>query len=241
MGLFGGICSAISSACSIVGNAVSTIGGAITGMASGLVSGIGKMIPVIGNIITAIQVAVYIGNAIVKVAEALGITSGNEKTDELGAKIMQEGTRPINEGETAEEYLNYILNDVELDTEKFKLSTENEKLAYNALGTALEARAIAEKLDMSITDDFLCSIGLLKLNSNFVLNLLRNLSNEGYWNTGVFTSYLRNQLSFNDNRSVSNIVKNTLKSEDPSLSEQDINSKIDDLKVGIGEKLSDTD
>lgn len=241
MGLFSGLCSIVSTACSFVGNAISTVGGAISGMASGLISGIGKMIPVVGNIITAIQVAVYIGSTIVKIAEALGITSGNERTDEIGAKIMQEGTRSIEEGETAEDYLNYILNDVELDTEKFKLSTDEEKLAYNALGIALEARAVAEKLDISITDDFLCSIGLLKLNNSFVLNLLRNLSSEGYGNTGAFTSYLRNQLSYNDNIAVSNIVRNTIKSEDPSLSIEDIDSKINNMKVGIGEKLSDTD
>lgn len=240
MGLFGGICSMVSAACSFVGNAIGTVGNAISGMASGIISGIGKMIPVVGNIITAIQTAFFIGNIIIKVAEALGITSGNERTDELGAKIMQDGTRSIEEGETAEEYLNYILNDVELDTEKFKLSTDAEKLAYNALGIALEAKAVADKLDISITDDFLCSIGLLKLNSSFVLNLLRNLSNEGYGNTGTFTSYLQNKLSFDDNYAVNNIVKNTIKSEDPYLSEQDINTKIDNMKVDMGEKLAET-
>ena len=115
MGLFTVLGGLLSAAISTVGPIISTVANVL----------INKLPPVIE---TAKLVIDTISEVVSKVCEILDIAPLDENTEELGAKVMQEGTRPKCDEETTQEYLDYLRNEVTFDKEKFDKMTPEEKL-----------------------------------------------------------------------------------------------------------------
>lgn len=230
-GLFAGICSTVGSLCSAV---VSTVSSSI----GGIVSTFGKLLPTIGQIVTGIQLVVKIADVIVKVADYFGILDDSAKLDEIGAKQMQEGTRPQMENESAEDYLNYLTNEVTLDEKNFEESTPEDKYVQNAVGLGIVSQAISEKVGVNIDTDFLIAIEKLKFQSSQVISLLKNLGNNDIGSTEKFVGYLKNELTNSETTSTGKAIKDSLSELNPQLSNEEIQKEIVKMKEDFNEKTN---
>ena len=228
MGLFSFVSDAISTVGSFVSGALSTVGSFLSNTAGSILSGIGKCIPVIREISIAVQIVAHAVKVIGEIFKE--VFQKEVDMEEIGAKIRQDGTRPQMEGETAEEYLNYLTNDVELDKEKHEKTSIEDKLVNMATGLSLVSDSLNEKLGVNITGEFLMTIGKLKLEHDFVDHLIKNFALQDLKNTDRFVSYLKNDLVDTEKTQMANIVKTTLLDVDSNLSEREIQNKIYDMK-----------
>lgn len=217
MGIFSAIGGFISSA-------VHTVGSAISSVASTLVSRLPDVV------IAAKIVIETVSTVIAKVSEVLGIAPQNENLEELGAKVMQEDTRAKMPEETAQEYLDYLRNDVKLDEEKFSKMSPEEKTVCSALGTSMVAKSIEEKTGVEIPADFLITIAKSKLKFEQVSKFINAFSENGIGSMGEFTKYITNDLTEDRSIKIGGIVKESLKDINPTFSEEDIQNEIVDMK-----------
>lgn len=100
-----------------------TIIGAVVGVATSIVNGLA----VIGMAVQGIKA---IGSAVISLGKALGIIKPERKVEELGDKAIQaeeQGIKP----ENFEKYEDYVkkIEDFEVDSEKSKQISEEEKIA----------------------------------------------------------------------------------------------------------------
>lgn len=214
---------------------------AIGGFVSAAISVVGPVIATVADVLVnklpvAIETAkVVIGTisfVVSKVCEILDIAPPDEKADELGAKAMQEGTRPKMEEETTQEYLDYLRNDVKLDQEKYARMSDNEKLACGALGTTMLAKSIEEKTGVELPPEFLTTIAKARLRYEQVEKFIRAFSENGIDSMGEFTRYISNDMSETDASRVGTIVKESIKELSPEMSEAEIQREIVEMKKG---------
>lgn len=170
------------------------------------------------------------------VATLTNVLKPNENIEELGQKAMQEDTRPMMEDETAEQYIEYLRNEIKLDEEKMKTLSPDEKLKADALGTALATTAISEKCGVEISPDFVRSIHTLSLTAKQITEYIESFSNNGIDSLDALTDYLRGDLSGDQKDEIHQIVKETEGKLHPELSNGEILCEIDAMKEKMEEK-----
>ena len=102
---------------------------------------------------------------VVDVAQAFGILNPDEDALTLGAKVKQEGTRGRMDGESMEDYFNYLREEVELDKEKLDNMTDEEKVACQVVGTAMTSEAISEKMGVKLSPEFVASMAKMEMSA----------------------------------------------------------------------------
>ncbi|MDQ7005566.1 MAG: hypothetical protein Q9N67_11875 [Ghiorsea sp.] len=145
MGFWSSVGSCLSSAISCVSSVVSSIGGALASGASSLLKVAGPWLGPIGQIAQVIGIA-------------LDVLKPKEHVEELGAKAM-ESDKSMADFDSTSEYIDYIRNDIKLDTEKFEHATEAEKLARLAIGTCITIKGVEEKKGFDIPMDTWLALG----------------------------------------------------------------------------------
>lgn len=208
----------------LITTAISTVGPVIAKAATTLVTKLPTIIEVAKVTIGAISTVVS------KVSEVLGIAPADEKVDELGAKAMQEGTRAKMDEESTQEYLDYLRNDVELDTEKFDKMSEKEKIECEALGTSMLSKSIEEKTGVELPVDFLMTIPRMKLDYKQVEKFIDAFSENNIESMGEFTKYISNEMSDKEAEKVGDVVEGALKELSPEMTDEDIQSEIVSMK-----------
>lgn len=217
MGLFALIGGALSAAATVIGPV-------LTSAATFLVT----KLPVVLE--TAAVCVSAISTVVTKVSEMLSIAPPGEKPDELGAKAMQEGTRPIGFEETTQEYLDYLRNDVVLDREKFEKMTKEERLNCEVIGDTMLAKSIEEKTGVEMTGEFLLTIPQANLQYQTVSALIKEFSNAGITSLNDFTRYISNDMSEAEAEKVGGAVKEAIRDTSPEMSQEDIQREIIAMK-----------
>lgn len=217
-GIITGICAGISAAIGVVSTAICSVGGA-------LVAGAKALIPIMSTVSGALEVVSRICTVIVAIASILGIAKEDEKLDEIGAKTLQEDTRPKLEGESAEEYMEYLRNEVELDREKFEKLKEEEKLACSAIGARLMSDSIEEKLGFDLPSNAILAAGLAKMSSNEFKVLIDKFKENDINSLKSIDGYLGNKLDINEGLKVDDIVSESIKKANPELSEDKVRER----------------
>ena len=221
--MFGLVLGALSAVGSFLASVV-TVAKPIVAAATALVAKLPEVL------VTAKMVVDTIASVVSTVAEFLGIAPKGENPEELGAKAMQEGTRKQLEGESSQEYLDYLRRDVTLDEAKFKAMSTEEKIACSSLGTAMVSKSIEEKVGIDLSPDFLLTIPKAKLSASQVAKLINAFASNGFSSMDDFTGYIKNDLSEDRVPKIGNIVRNSLKELNPSLSDAEIQHEIIDMK-----------
>lgn len=207
----------ISAAVSVIGPAIST---AATYIATKL--------PTI--IETASVIVSGITSIVTNISRILNIAPEDEKTDELGAKTLQEGTRPIEEGETAQEYLDYLRNEVDLDREKYDNMTAEQKLNCEIIGDAMVATSIQEKTGIGIPPEFLVVAGKGHMGYETANALIKTFLNNGIESLGDYVKYIDNDMSEKDAVKVGGAVREAISEVNPEMTPQDIEAEIVAMK-----------
>ncbi len=196
MGIFAAIGGAISSFVGSIGSALCSIGSQIG-------SAIAKVAPVLAEIakpvleIAKVVVEVVI-EAVVKivdgVAKALGLVPENIEPDELGARAMQHPEIKPEEYDSYEEYIKE-LEKADFDKKEFDKLSPAQKAAATAVGCGIEAKVIAEKMEMNIPMDFWVAGAKGKMDPKDVCVLLNAMKANGITDAGVFAKYTQGDLS----------------------------------------------
>ncbi len=154
MGLFAAIGGAIvagvsavgtlvSGACSFVAGVAGKVGSVISGFARKAVEVVAGIPKIDAN---GVEKAFdFAGKMISVTNECLGIKSEDEP-EVLGAKTVEAEKRITDFDGDVEAYIKYLNKEIKLDEVKFNEMSQEEKLGCKAVGTALEIRAIEDKI-----------------------------------------------------------------------------------------------
>lgn len=228
-GIFTGIAAAVTGVVSTVATFASTVGGSIVAGATALVAKVPNLILVKDVLETVAKVVVTIG-------EILGILKPeDDNMEELGAKALQEGTRPKAEDESTIEYLNYLKDEIELDKQKFEKLSESEKLACSAVGSTIVSKAISEKMSIEISPEFLLAVSKTNMEINEAFKYIATFSNKGFTTMDTFTSYLDNSLKQDKVQAVDSTMVEALKEVHPTLTDAEIREKIIETKINYNQ------
>lgn len=223
LGIISGIGAALVSVCTTIGGALATAGSIITRGAMTIV----QQLP---TIMRGLEIVENIAKVVTLIGKLLGVSPEDENIDELGAKTIQEGTRPRLPQETTEEYLNYLRNEVQLDREKFDKLSDEDKLACGAIGVRMVADAIEEKTDMVLSSEFLVSVGKSKMDYTEVKMFMDKFKQEGIISLDCVSQYLSNNLDPKEVPKVDSIMVASLKELNPGLSTEEIRDRIITMK-----------
>lgn len=224
MSILAAIGGVISTVASVIGPALST---AATFIATKLPAFLQTASIVVGAITSIVT----------NVSKMLDIAPEDEQPDELGAKTLQEGTRPIKEGETTQEYLDYLRNEVTLDREKYEKMTTEQKLNCEIIGDTMLAASIEEKTGVGIPPEFLVAAGKVQMGYQTVNALINAFSNNGIDSLGNYTKYIENDMSEKDAVKVGSAVREAISEVNPDMTPEDIEAEVVAMKREYNEEM----
>ena len=213
----------IASIISAVSSLATTVGPVVSSFASTLVA----KLPTIATTI------VKVASVIVNVAQTFGLLNPGEDALTLGAKIGQEGTRGRMDGESMEDYFKYLREEVELDKERLESMSEEEKIECQVVGTAMTSEAISEKTGVKLSPDFIAAMSKMEMTAAQLEAYVKAFSKQGTDSMDYLTKFLDGKLSDSALVEVYNIVDSVEKALDPSLDDNALQAKIDDMKNAI--------
>ena len=179
---------------------------------------------------TASVIVNAISSIVTNISKMLNIAPEGEQPDELGAKALQEGTRPIKEGETTQEYLDYLRNEVTLDREKYEKMTAEQKLNCEIIGDTMLAKSIEEKTGIGVPPEFLLVAGQINMGYKTVNDLINAFSNNGIDSLGDYVKYISNDMSEKDAIKVGGAVREAIFAGNPEMTPEDIEAEVIAMK-----------
>ena len=139
---------------------------------------------------------------------------------------MQEGVRHREPEESAEDYLNYIRNDVELDKERQAAMDQKDRMAAAAIGSALVLEATVEKSNVNLTPEYIVDASKAGLSPRDTLSIGRNLEKSSANGVDSFGPFLRQELDAADYLAASAAITEALRADYPDLSEREIKNEV---------------
>lgn len=179
---------------------------------------------------TASVIVGAITSIVTNVSKMLNIAPEGEQPDELGAKTLQEGTRPIKEGETTQEYLDYLRNEVTLDREKYDKMTAGQKLNCEIIGDVMLAASIEETTGVGVPPEFLLAAGKMQMGYQTVNALINSFSNNGIDSLEDCAKYISNDMSEKDAVKVGEAIREAISEVNPGMTPEDIEEEVIAMK-----------
>jgi len=220
MGFFSGIGSFISGAVSVVASVIGSIGSAVACFATNLLK---VSAPYIGPIIEAITL----------VGKLLDVLNSNDDVEELGNKAIQADKKP-EDFDSISEYIDYLRNDITIDKDKLKSSDKSTELANKVIGTSITAKGIEEKLDTNIAMEFWKEVIKQKLKETEIVKTIE-VYKKNNLNNADYEKYMIGDMNLEDRKKHSRSLIETYSELEPSLSKDEIEDKVMNLKYRIDE------
>ena len=112
------------------------------------------MIAPLGLTIPEIIIGIEVISAIVSVvAEILGLKDEEETPEELGMKAEIAEKKP-EDFESVDQYIEYLREEVSIDKKELEELSDEDRVKYLAIGTAITIKGIEEKYKMDMPVDF---------------------------------------------------------------------------------------
>ena len=217
MGFWSGVCSFVSSACSAISSAVSSIGRGVAAVATSIVS-------------LGMTLAGKVGETIKGIAVSLGILKPEDKMDELGEKAMMSDKKP-EDFESMNEYIDHLQNDVKIDKEKFDKLDKAELLARSGIGAAITLKGIEEKLETSISPEFLAAVAKQDLAADEIIQTIKTYK-EKELDTDDYSLYVDDEMSLDESDKHSDALVSVYQKLEPDMTIEQIEEKVMNLSSG---------
>lgn len=240
MGFFSSIGSAIGGALSSIGSAISSgISSICSSINSTFFSGAGGIAALATSLIIPgvglpeiIVVAGFIARVVSEIAEALGLKEKDETPEELGMKAEEADKKP-EDFDSIEAYIEYLRNDVEIDKEKLKELSEEDKLKYAAIGTAINIKGIEEKYGVEMPGDFWKTASDLRISAQETKQYIESCKQNGITNMKDMSDYLKGYAPESGTKPsvVSDSIMDALKKNNPGLPENQLAEKFNSLSL----------
>lgn len=215
MGMFSSFCSFVSSACSTISGAVSSIGRSIVSTATSIVS-------------LGVSLAAKVADAIKAVGISLGIIRPEDTMEELGERAMLSDKQP-EDFDSINEYIDHLKNNVPFDKEKFDSLDEKELLARSSIGASITLKGINEKLDATVTPEFMATVASQDLEANEIVETIKAYK-EKEIKLEDYKLYLNNDLTLDETSKHSSALVEAYQKLEPGLPLEQIEDKIMELR-----------
>ena len=211
MGLFSSFCSVVRSACSAISSAVSSIGSSIASAATSIAS-------------LGISLAAKVSDAIKSVGISLGIISPGDTMEELGERAMLSDKKP-EDFDSINDYIDHLRNNVPFDKEAFDSLDEKDLLARSSIGASITLKGINEKLDATVTPEFMATVVAQELETDEVIGTIKAYE-ERDLKLDDYELYLNDELSLDETTKHSNALVEAYQKLEPELSIEQIENKV---------------
>lgn len=241
MGFFSEVVGAIGCAVSAIGSAFvsgvssicSTIGGAFFGGAGGIAelatAIVGPMIgaPEISILLAAVRAVAEIVCAI---AENLGIKEKEETPEELGMKAEEAKKKP-EDFDSAQQYIEYLRKEVEIDQKKVETLSEEDRARYAAIGTGIYIKGIEERYGIKAPGEFWRTMADRHLSGEAVASCLDAFKEDGIGDMSDLSDYLKGQApkSGMEPERVSDSMIRAIRNLYPGISEEEAYQKLAEM------------
>lgn len=168
---------------------------------------------------------------IAEIAKILGV-DGDDSPEELGMKAEIAEKKP-EDFDSIEEYIKYLNEEIELEDGAVEDLSEVDKAKYGAMGAALNIKAIEEKYDVSLSQDFLRDVTIMKLDSKEVASYIQGFKENGITKMQDMTDYLRGEKIDSDKGSVSQSMLDVMSDLYPELSQEQLESKLAEMRSDL--------
>lgn len=222
--------SALSSVCSAVGRLCSKIGGVVMGGVSSLVSAIAPALSLEPHFLIFVAVVSVL-------AELFTDKPKEEKPEEIGMKAELADKKPEN-FDSINDYIEYLRNEVKLDTAKLEKLTPEERQKYQLVGLGLYIKDIEEQQGVKLDPEFLKSIPKLKAQeyeAADIANLMQSMKKNGVTDMKQYVDFMKGDLQPGSperqqvGASVKDMVEQHFKGEDVNMREK-INKLADTVR-----------
>jgi len=220
MGFWSGVASLASSAVSVVSNAIGSIGGSLASSASTFLK---VAAPWLGTVVQVVQI----------IGMLLDVINKDDNIDELGAKAMQVDSKKPEDFDSNSEYIDYLKNEVELDTQKFEEAGDTEKMARSAVGASIVVKGVEEKKGFDIPTEIWVQMAKLNL-ADKAQEIDKILETFKDGKLEAFVDYTKGNLDEKKELEVGDTLVGMYKELEPNTSTEEIESRV--MKMEVGDK-----
>lgn len=175
---------------------------------------LGKNLPKVINTIEAISVA-------------SNVLTPRDNANELGAKAMIAEKKP-EDFDKINDYINYLRNDITLDTES--LSQDPVDCAIRlAVGGTIALKGVNEALDADVSIPFLKSVSTLDLTPNIILSVIKSYQQNSL-NLDDLDNYLHDKLSLAQANKHSDALVNAYQLANPNMDLEQVEDAVINLR-----------
>ena len=211
MGLFSDFCSFVSGACSAISSAVSSVGRGIANVATTIAS-------------LGVSLAAKVSDAIKSVGISLGIIRPEDTMEELGERAMLSDQKP-EDFDSINEYIDHLKNNVLFDKEKFDNLDEKDLLARSSIGASITLKGINEKLNTTVTPEFMATVASQELEANEIIETIK-IYKEKELKLDDYDVYLNDELTLDETDKHSDALVEAYQKLEPELSLEQIEDKV---------------
>ena len=224
-GLFEGVGNVLHSAVDALTGVVKDIGNAIEGLCQKIG---GEGIMLIGLIATSILIP-GIG-----IPELLGANKGEDSPEELGMKAEIADKKP-EDFDSISEYIDYLNEQVSLEEGASENLSPEEKAKYGSMGAALNIKAIEEKYNVGMSQEFLSDVSKMKMTSEEVSQYIKEFSENGIDNMQDMSDYLKDKNTSADRNKVADSMIKAMSELYPECSSEELEQKLVDMGAQLTE------
>lgn len=237
-GVGGAIGSAVSAISGGIAGICSTIGGALSSVVGGiaqslLASCLAMSLP---DIIIAVQIIAIIVSTIAEVFGLKEVDDEENEPKELGMKAEVADKKPEDFDSTVA-YIEYLKNEVKIDKEKMNELSDEKKAEYALVGSALYIEALKEKYNVNVSPEYLDTMRRLKqenkLTEKEIAGFVKTFQENGITDMTDMSDYIKGNAPQSGTRpsTVSDAMFETLKKENPDMSENEVAAKFNTLTL----------
>lgn len=237
-GLFEGVGNVLHSAVDALTGVVKDIGNAIEGLCQKIG---GEGIMLIGLIATSILIPgigipelLTVIQVIAEAAKLLGANKGEDSPEELGMKAEIADKKP-EDFDSISEYIDYLNEQVSLEEGASENLSPEEKAKYGSMGAALNIKAIEEKYNVGMSQEFLSDVSKMKMTSEEVSQYIKEFSENGIDNMQDMSDYLKDKNTSADRNKVADSMIKAMSELYPECSSEELEQKLVDMGAQLTE------
>lgn len=179
----------------------------------------------------AVEAVQTVVNIVKKIPERIDSKS-DMNPYELGLKA-EIANKSTGEFENVKQYLEYLRDDVKLDTGRLKALSDEDRVSYGIIGAGLYIKEIEEEYDIYAPGEFWRTVADMKLREEDVKTYIKVFKDNGIKDMSDMTNYIKGEKSTNgtDPQSISESLFLALKQLYPKCSEEELYKKIAELSL----------
>lgn len=178
-----------------VGNICAAIGGSwFVGM-SGIAPLIAGIIGVAETFVQVVEIVQTVTTIVKKIPKKTDVKP-DMNPYELGLKA-ETANRSTDEFENVKEYIDYLRDEVKIDSKKIRTLSDEDKVYYGMIGTGIYIKEIEEEYDIYTSGEFWRTVADMNLRGEDVKTYIKIFKDNGIKDMSEMSNYIKGKKSIN--------------------------------------------